>query len=107
MTLGEFKVYYAEHTPDCILFWAENQDWHCVGDPCGMKLRFTSLRVSLAPDVMLLTSGSDNVLWFNDVLYVDVDPDDTILGTMYHVVCPGHDGSPGTTYSLLAIKNKK
>jgi hypothetical protein len=99
MSLGEFKVYIREHPPKRILFWAENQAGYRVGDPCGLKLKFTSIRVSLAPDVILLTDGGpDNVLWFNDPRYVYVDPDDTILGTLYHVV---HRSN--LVYTLFAI----
>jgi hypothetical protein len=104
MSLLEFESYIREHPPKRIAFATENQEWHCIGDPCEMNLTFKVIRVSLAPDMVILHNGGkdkkDNVLWLKDAKSVEVKKDK--CWTEYDVVCPGLHGKGSKTYTLIA-----
>jgi hypothetical protein len=69
-----------------------------------MNLTFKVIRVSLAPDMVILHNGGkdkkDNVLWLKDAKSVEVKKDK--CWTEYDVVCPGLHGKGSKTYTLIA-----
>lgn len=99
MTAGQFKRYISSLDYSKIIFYSENQKWDYVQSPINLCLTFGELLVALNPNMICLKSGS-NMVYFERVKRVIVDPDRSVLGVILDVIC--EDANKDICYTLVA-----
>lgn len=102
-TVRELKEYCNKNKPHCILFHTENQEWYAASDPCKLKMSFPIMLICENPNLICLKSGV-NTLTLDQVKFVEINTEATVLGTVFKVFCGSFDGTNGydTTYTLIA-----
>lgn len=102
VSVKELKEYYEMKKPRQVTYYSENQDWYCVSDPCKLRMHFPIMLICENPSLICLKSGASTIC-FDRVLFVEIDTETTILGTILTVYCGGTGSKePEITYKLIA-----
>lgn len=103
MTVGEFQRYASSHKPSKISFWTENQPWYSITDPKKAKMSFTTMLICENPNMLCLKCVGGNELCFDQIKYIQVEEDKSLLGTIITVFCgPFKSDDADISYVLIA-----
>ena len=95
------KMLLDHYKPRKVTLYTENQEWYRQSDTCILRLTFPNLIVYDNQNMVCLKSNTGSIC-FEQVRYVEVDTDSTVLGTIITVICGDSELCNETTYTLVA-----
>lgn len=100
MCVKEFGDYCARNKPKQILFNSKDQPWRTPLDTCVFCFTFDTITVCEDPDgIYLCSRGADTYL--DGVKFVEIDEDESPIGTTLRVFCNGKVHGQNMPYILV------
>ena len=102
LSLPEFRAQFNPALFHTILFSTANQSWNSVDSTIKTDLRFSTMLITLNPNIIYLKDGR-NSLQLNRVKSISIPDERSMLGHTFIVVCGNkNDKLNDAKYTLIA-----
>lgn len=103
LSVMEFSSYLNKKKLSRFSLHADNQEWHSIKDPIDFTIVFQSMSVVEYSSTVHLGGDSASIISLRGVSYIEVDEEESVLGTVFVVCCsPIVAGASEIKYKIIA-----